>query len=403
MSLIGLHLRDVPKHVRILLVLQFLMNLSTFVAMPLMAVHMVQNLDLSAAVIGTVFTIHLALGRALPIVTGPIADRFGFRNLMVLGLIIRACGFLAFSFAAAPAVVILATFTIGIGNAFYESALYGIFGRQPDKLVTRVFILNNLALNLGVIIGPTLGTALLLFDEILPFRIAAVLFVLLSIWTIRFGYLDSLYASRSPMAESWRSVATDRTFVWFLATTVPWWFLFAQLFVSFPLYATKLTGLETSANAVFITNGISGLLFVAVSLFAFKWIKLRLMMTLCYLLLAAIYCATPASPTLLWFLIIVFFYTMAETLILPAVETITADLAPDGRQSTYFGALGLAWGLGAAMGSYAGSWLILEVDAPLIIWGSFAAVGMLGIVLSTLFMRGHRAEQRRAAHIVQKR
>lgn len=94
---------------------------------------------------------------------------------------------------------------------------------------------------------------------------------------------------------------------------------------------------------------------------------------------------------------------MAETLILPAVETITADLAPDGRQSTYFGALGLAWGLGAAMGSYAGSWLILEVDAPLIIWGSFAAVGMLGIVLSTLFMRGHRAEQRRAAHIVQKR
>jgi MFS family permease len=58
-----------------------------------MAVYMAAHLGLSAAVIGTVFTIHLAMGRALPIITGPLVDRFGFRNMMVLGLLVRAGGF----------------------------------------------------------------------------------------------------------------------------------------------------------------------------------------------------------------------------------------------------------------------------------------------------------------------
>ncbi|MGK9283135.1 MFS transporter [Sinorhizobium meliloti] len=387
LSFVADQLLGIPRHIRLLLLLQFLMSLSTFTAMPLMAVHMADNLSLAAGVIGTVFTIHLALGRALPVITGPVVDRFGFRNLMVLGLLGRAAGFILFTMAAGASGAISATLLIGLGTAAYESAVYGVFGRQPDETVTRVFILNNFALNLGVVVGPALGTIFVFHDTLLPFRAAALFFVVLGIWSARFGFLDEKYTSRSPIVGSWGSVLTDLRFLWFLATTLPWWFLFAQLFVAFPLYANQITGLESSANAVFLTNGVSGLIFVAVSLFAFNWIKSREMMILCHALLFAVYCLAPASETIHWLLAVVFVYTIAESLILPSVETITAELAPDGQQATYFGALGLAWGIGAAIGSYTGSWLVLEIRSPPLIWGLYASVAALGLVLGIAFKR----------------
>lgn len=375
----------VRAHVRILLLMQFLMNLATFTAMPLMAVHMADHLGLAAAVIGTVFTIHLALGRALPIITGPLADRFGFRNLMVLGLLARSVGFLLFSLAYEPAGVIGATLLIGLGTAAYESALYGIFGRQSDDTITRVFVLNNFALNMGVVIGPTLGTLLVLYGTIMPFRVAALLFLLLGLWSMRFGYLDRLYESRSTMVSSWAAVSADRRFLWFLATTLPWWFLFSQLFVAFPLHATRVAGNESAANAVFVTNGLSGLIFVVVSLFAFKWIKPREMNVYCYAILLLAYLIAPAWHSLFWILLVVFIYTVAESLILPAIETVTAELAPDGKQATYFGALGLVWGLGSALGSYVGSWTVLESESPWMLWAVNAAVAVVGLGLALAF------------------
>jgi len=387
-------LPDLPQHVWLLLALQFLMNLSTFTAMPLMAVHMADHLRLPAAIIGTVFTIHLALGRAFPVITGPLVDRFGFRNFIVAGLIGRGGGFLLFSAAADAPTVIGATILICLGTAAYESAVYGLFGRQPHHLVTRVFILNNFALNLGVVIGPALGSFLTLYDAMLPFRAAALFFLLLGIWSLRFGYLDKIYAGRSSIAGSWGGVLNDRRFLWFLATTLPWWFLFAQLFVAFPLYATQLAGNENAASAVFLANGIGGMVFVALSLIAFKWIRPRQMTALCYALLFATYCAVPAWHSLRWMLLMTFIYTIAESLILPAIETITSELAPHDKQATYFGALGLAWGLGAAMGSYAGSWMVLDVRAPYLIWGLYASIAALGFLLALAFRRAEPSFER---------
>lgn len=184
-------LGEVSREVRILLIGQFLMNTSNFTAFPLMAVYMATHLGFSATQIGTVLTIHLAAGRALPIITGPLADRFGFRTLLVTGLALRAVGFLGFGVFTSPSMIALATLAIGLGTAFYESVVYGVFGRQPQRIVARVFVLNNLSLNLGVIIGPMLGASLLQFNPVYPFQVSGVLFACLALWSIRLGYLDS--------------------------------------------------------------------------------------------------------------------------------------------------------------------------------------------------------------------
>lgn len=379
-------LKAVSQEVRILLVGQFLMNASNFTAFPLMAVYMAQHLGFSVAQIGTVLTIHLAAGRALPIITGPLVDRYGFRFFMVAGLALRGIGFFGFGVFTSPAMIALSTLTIGFGTAFYESAVYGIFGRQPPQIVARVFVLNNLALNLGVITGPMLGASLLLFNPVYPFQASALLFAALALLSIRLDHLDNLYSSRSSLTGSWRTVATDTVFLFFLATTFAWWFLFSQLFVLFPLLATEFAGSDLGASAVFTTNGIAGLVFVGLSLTVFRWISERRMLLACYLALVAIYGIAGWQESLPWLLIIVAAYTLVETLILPAIESITAELAPEGKQATYFGALGLAWGVGGSLGNYAGSWLAIERAGAVLLWGGLAGVAAAGVMLSLAFL-----------------
>ncbi|MBN9045106.1 MAG: MFS transporter [Rhizobiales bacterium] len=375
---------SVSRDMRILLLGQFFMNASTFTAFPLMAVYMANHLHFGSTQIGTVLTLHLVGGRALPILTGPMADRFGFRPLMVIGLVLRAGGFIGFGLSSGFALTAFATLAIGLGTALYESAVYGIFGRQPASIVARVFVLNNLLLNLGVIVGPMLGALLLAFDPVLPFYASGIFFIVLALFCIRFDHLDRLYTSRSPILASWKAAATDRLFLLFLLATFAWWFLFSQLFVLFPLMAAKLAGTDAGASWVFTTNGIAGIACVTLSLVIFRWVSERRVLFGCYIALAAVYLIAGLGSGLWWLLGVVALYTVMETLILPAIEAITANLAHEGKQATFFGAIGVSWGIGGALGNYAGSWLAVQSNG-LLIWGSLAAVAMIGAGLTGIF------------------
>jgi hypothetical protein len=140
-------------------------------------------------------------------------------------------------------------------------------------------------------------------------------------------------------------------------------------------------------RTVFTTNGLAGLLSVGLSLVAFEWISERRVLVGCYLALIIIYGMAGWHDSLRWLLFIVAAYTLVETLILPAIESITAELAHEGKQATFFGALGLTWGVGGSLGNYVGSWFAVgKTDAPLM-WGTLAGVAGFGLVLTLAFIK----------------
>jgi hypothetical protein len=63
----------------------------------------------------------------------------------------------------------------------------------------------------------------------------------------------------------------------------------------------------------------------------------------------------------------------------------TASLATDGSQGTFFGALSAIGALGGAAGYYTGSWLILN-GTSLQTWALFGSVGVVGFVASALIL-----------------
>ncbi|WP_324157727.1 hypothetical protein [Paraburkholderia sp.] len=104
-----------------------------------------------------------------------------------------------------------------------------------------------------------------------------------------------------------------------------------------------------------------------------------------YLAAAIAFTSVAALDGLGWFLLFIAGYTVIETIMLPALETMTASLAIDGSQGTFFGMLSAAGALGGAAGYYTGSWLILN-GTSLETWTIFGGAGAIGFAASALIL-----------------
>jgi DHA1 family inner membrane transport protein len=70
----------------------------------------------------------------LGIVFGPVADRFGYRKMMIIGLVLLAAGMLAGGFFPLYGVMIIALFLAGMGKIIFDPAVQAYIGeRVPYK------------------------------------------------------------------------------------------------------------------------------------------------------------------------------------------------------------------------------------------------------------------------------
>ncbi len=164
---------------------RFIANATTFMSLPLLAIHMTEALSFSSFVIGTVLTIELITIALLPIVTGPLSDRFGHRKFITIGLILEGLAFYGFSVFTTEYAYMLFAFVLGAGGAFYRSSVLALYAREEEKIKDKVFVLSNLAENLGVIVGPSVGVILASSAPQL-FKASAALFLILSIVFVLF-------------------------------------------------------------------------------------------------------------------------------------------------------------------------------------------------------------------------
>ena len=251
------------------------MNAGHFMAIPLLAVHLNSNLKLGAASIGTVLTIHLLAARLLPAVTGPLADWLGPRGLMIAGLLVRAIGLFGVAYFQSLAVLSVMAFFMGAGTSLYESAVYGILARQPKNIAPKIFIINNQALNAGVIVGPLVGTFVATLGTTYAFAASGAAFALLAVWTTAIDVTKEVTFEHVNIWQSIKTVAVDRTFILLFLTTLPWWFLFTQLFVVFPIYIVDIGGSEAFVGTMFVVNGVVGMIFMFVSVLVFERMKAK--------------------------------------------------------------------------------------------------------------------------------
>jgi len=375
-----------PVAIQRLLWMQGAMNASHFMTIPLLALYMSAHLHFGAVALASVMSANLLCAQVLPLVAGAIADRMGSQRLITLGLWLRGAGFLGLCAFDSVAAWVASAMLAGTGVACYEGGIYALFGRQPRASLAQVFAANNQMLNLGAAVGPIIGGLAGLIDPRIAFALSALVFTVLGAVSVRTDVGASVPFERQPALKS-LTTAVSHPGLWRLIwVSLPWFFLFPQLYVAFPMYAGKLAG-PYAASAIYVVNGLVGLIFLSLLK---RWL-VRAAPTLlavgAYLVAAIAFASVSMVQGIGWFLLFIVVYTVIETILLPAFETMTASLAPQGCQGAFFGVLSAAGALGGGAGYYVGSWLVLN-RSGVETWLVLGGVGLVGFLLSVALLQG---------------
>lgn len=127
-----------------------------------------RHLGAPTASIGLLVAAVTITGIVVKLPAGSLADLFGFRQLMLAGLIVKATAPFLYLFVSAWPVLLLVRFYHGLSTALYAPAASALVAaRYPDQRGRRLGIYGA-AENVGVVLGPVLGALVLAHGGFTP-------------------------------------------------------------------------------------------------------------------------------------------------------------------------------------------------------------------------------------------
>ncbi|WP_369202847.1 MFS transporter [Streptomyces sp. PU-14G] len=178
-------LAALPPGLRFLLATSFFMPLASFMVLPFLAILLHERLGMAMGFVGlllgltTILQFSGALGGSL------VAERLGLKRTMLLGLIVRTCGFGLFAAGLSmPKLAVAAVLLAAFGDALYSPANKAyLVGEVPERHRPVLLSVNNSALNTGMALGTLISGVL----------IARFPFVVFTLVTLMFGVTTVLH------------------------------------------------------------------------------------------------------------------------------------------------------------------------------------------------------------------
>lgn len=261
--------RTFEPAVQLLFVNQFSINLGFYMLMPYLAAHLSGQLGLAAWAVGLVLGVRNLSQQGMFLVGGALADRLGYKPMIVAGCALRTGGFAALAFAQTLPVLIAASAATGLAGALFNPAVRAYVAAEAGTPERRVeaFALFNVFYQTGILVGPLVGLALTGVDFKLTCAVAAVLFALLSVvqvlrLPVRKG---EAAAGDGPGAAQgqWRAVFGNRPFWLFSLAMTGSYVLSFQVYLALPLEVERLLGGGTATTvatgALFVVSGLVAL------------------------------------------------------------------------------------------------------------------------------------------------
>ena len=185
----------------------------------------------------------------LPVITGSIADRFGYKRILILSFIILSSGYFLMGLFSSFAGVFLSFFYVAIGAALFKPIISATIAKTTDDSNSSIgFGLFYMVINLGGLIGPLVASELreVSWNYIFIMSSSAML---INMAIVLIFYKDP---EKSPEMESFSSsikkvfvniylALKDMKFTVFLLIIVAGWTVYWQFFYSLPVYIEQWT------------------------------------------------------------------------------------------------------------------------------------------------------------------
>ncbi|MGW4107958.1 MFS transporter, partial [Streptomyces sp. NPDC004976] len=244
-------IRRFPFAVQLLLVNQFGVNTGFYLLVPFLATHLTENLGMSAAVVGVVLGIRNLSQQGLFVVGGSASDRLGARGVIIAGCALRTLGFALFALGDELPVLLAASVLSGFAGALFNPAVRTYITQEADVRRAEAFALFNVFAATGALVGPLLGSALLLVGFRTSALTAAGIFAVLTVAQALVLPAGKAGRGRGTVRADWREVLGNRPFLAFACAMAGMFTLENQLYLLLPDGARQATGWDGAAGLVF--------------------------------------------------------------------------------------------------------------------------------------------------------
>ncbi len=180
----------------------------------------------------------------LPVITGSIADRLGFKKVLLLSFGILSTGYLIMGFLTGYSLVFAAFFYIAVGGALFKPVISATIAKTTNEKNSSIgFGIFYMMVNIGAMVGPFVASKMREISWDLVFYLSAGI-ILVNFILVLFFYKEpertqtseSLMQSVGKALKNIVFALKDIRFFTFLVLIVGFWSMYFQLFYSLPIF-----------------------------------------------------------------------------------------------------------------------------------------------------------------------
>ncbi|MBW5420360.1 MFS transporter [Streptomyces sp. BG9H] len=272
------------RSVQLLMVNQFTINLGFYMLMPYLAAHLSGSLGLAGWVVGLVLGVRNFTQQGMFLVGGTLADRFGYKPLIIAGCVLRTVGFATLGLVDSLPALLAASAATGLAGALFNPAVRAYLAADAGDRRVEAFALFNVFYQAGILLGPLVGMVLTSVDFRTTCLVSAGIFALLSVVQIRSlparratDKSTGTATERDGVLAQWRSIVANRPFLLFSVAMIGSYVLSFQVYLALPLEVRRLGGSgEAGTAATALLFAVSGLATIALQTRVTAWCKERM-------------------------------------------------------------------------------------------------------------------------------
>lgn len=366
--------------------------LGFYIVFPLVSTHFVSQIGWSALFVGFTLGFRQFVQQGFGLIGGAIADRFGAKPMIIIGMFLRAIGFIAMALATTPWILVLSCLLSALGGLLFDPPRMGLaikFTRPHER--GRFISLLMIEDNAGAVIGALIGGFLIDYDFQLVCWFGALVFMLCGIFNIIYLPAYHIALGKNPIIKGLKDVLKDKIFTSYVLSLTGYYILWVQVMLMLPLTVTKLSG---SPSYVKWMYGIQAIISLTLLYPIARWSEKRFrldqrlkcglwLMTISFMFIAFI------SELDLLFIFISIFY-LGAIIAEPARETLSTLLANPKAKGSYMGFSRLGLAIGGFIGYSGAGWLhdiAINLNLPTLPWFVLALIGFFTIIYLNLLFK----------------
>ncbi|MCT9934493.1 MFS transporter [Planotetraspora sp. A-T 1434] len=245
--------RSFDRSVQLLMLNQFAINTGFYMLMPYLAGHLAHGLGMATWTVALVLAMRNLSQQGLFLLGGALADRLGYRPVIIVGCLLRTCGFALLGFAATLPALLVASAMTGLAGALFNPAVRAYLAHDAKDRRVEGFALFNVFYQAGILAGPLIGVALMTTGFPLVCWAAAAVFALLTV--LQLLALPSCHSTTdgpTGLLAGWRIVVKNRPFLLFTLAMSTSYVLAFQIYLALPLHLGSTGGV----SALFVVSAV---------------------------------------------------------------------------------------------------------------------------------------------------